>query len=172
MEKKRYVQLYILIAFFLFVHFFIAKFYSEPYPSFVFPSFSKIGKGHEVIEISFQNIFAIDKVQDTFFVKKNNVFSMTKLVHVSKMIETIKLKENFINNYIEDAKKNTGKEIKDVLKEKQLFINLTVKNLQKLYPNKSFVYLLITEGKRKYNVKRQKFHNEVFDERKTLIKLK
>ena len=171
MKKKKYVQWYILIALFLFVHLFLAKFYSEPYPSFVFPAFSKIGKRHEVMEIPFQNVYAIDQSQDTFFVKKRKIFSITKLVHVNKMIETIKLKENVIDHYTENIKIRKDKEIINVLKDKKLFISLTMRNLQKLYPNKSFIYLLIIDGKRKYNVRKQEFYNKVFDERKTLIKL-
>ncbi|MCU7550099.1 hypothetical protein OCK74_13330 [Chitinophagaceae bacterium LB-8] len=171
MKKKRYVQLYILVALFLFVHLFIAKFYSEPYPSLVFPSFSKIGKRHDIIVVPFQNVYAIDKMHDTFFVNKKKVFSISKLVHVNKMIETVKLKEYLISKYKEDIKQYKSKKIIDILNDKQLFISLTKKNLQRLYPNKSFVSLLIIEGKRKYSAKKQEFYNEVFDERKTLIKL-
>lgn len=153
--RKKYLRIYIGITVFLFIHFVVAKFYSEPYPSLVFPAFAKIYNRDALYDIPFQNLYLVDDKQDTTAVDKRKIFKGVTRGHILLLIRAAAHNEEVLQGKA-DATASIGQQKRtEMLERRQSFLNTVQANLKKEYPGKTFRYLLIEEYNRKYDLKKK-----------------
>lgn len=168
MKQKNYLRLYFIVVTLLFVHLFIAKIYSEPYPSLIFPAFAKIYKKQAAYDLPFQEIYVVDSNLDTFSVDRRKLIDKVVPSHIQPMIATLVAKEELLKHRVS---KTAASHHKMLLTQRQVFLNRIRKKLKTLFPDKHITYLVIRAGKRKYDLKTKTLANGIYDVKTTVIKL-
>lgn len=171
MDRKKYMRIYIAIIVLLFIHLFVGKFYDEPYPSLLFPAFSETPKEKNVFEIKFLKLYVVDNTNDTLLVEKEDLLPLIA-IHIPHALETIKLKEEIINDSVNNHGTQKQQRLLNgiVLKKKSL-MKLMATTLKQKFPDKTFSWLIINEGVRRYDTKTQNKEGEILSSNKTIIKL-
>lgn len=172
MNRKKYLYLYLAILAFLFVHFAIAKFYSEPFPAFIFPSFSNVQKVKETYRIPVIDMYAIDSDNDTLLVDKGTELAPATMIFGNSVLKTIRRKEKLIHEQLLPTEKNKQlKNLPKVLSQRKTFLTMVKENLVKNYPTKKFKSLLIVEGILCYDLSSRRLSDTLLNKKATSIQL-
>lgn len=131
MLRYKYALVYVLIVIAFMGHYVVAKTYTEPYPSLVFPAFSEVAEVGKTFVIPKFEMYAIDNNADTFAVAPGAVLGIPKTTQARKAMSTLVKRHTLQSPAMVNARAR--------------FLKSVSNNLSSIYPGKAVRALLIVE---------------------------